>query len=543
MIALLGSGFVTLRRIIIQRADVATFDQRELAPGELVYLVNTDGSITLRVGDGIVADGRIPYDPAASRVIVRRVLDPVSEYYVEAYGGAIANADQSYQINADNVSTAGLRVVSIRDPIASVTFDKTPDTPESTAEVTAAPLDDELIAASTNVVTLTASTLTSMYISNIVVTAWSDRSAIGATNDMRETTVFTDNPTTRDNPTTLGHMQDWLAENEGKHWSLWPALNHIQMAGYALISGTNNWIIREENDGLLISAGGHRVATFSPATDTNAAPQIRDVYYDSTAQTFAMWVWSPAPATRAPEVGSVASLSSTPLVFMPYNTVSNSWPSTVALNGTNVYYIVCAAPESSRLFKVFIETATATPPTLDVRSLKIDGTSLTTLLAEKVSTNRTITINGVAGSLSSNVAWTITGEGGSATNASLLTYGTTNLTGNVALDTSDFAYDGTTLSIAPTLLPGPGCTALGTTNAFVINGSTVYYRGVMSGACTVTVSRAYASGYTYSLKIIGTNSLTLANATLLNSWTLGGTNTYVFSPSETNSWEVRGMTP
>jgi hypothetical protein len=385
MIALLGSGFVTLRRIIIQRADVATFDQRELAPGELVYLVNDDGSITLRVGDGIVAGGRIPYDPAASRIIVRRVLDPVSEYYVEAYGGAIANADQSYVINAANTSTAGLRVVSIRDPIASVTFDNTPSTfADMSANVEAAPRNDELVAASTNIVTLTATTATSMYISNLVVTAWSDRRSIGATNDMRETTVFADDPTTNANPTTLGYMKRWLSNNEGKHWSLHPALNHIQMAGYALISGTNKWIIREENDGLLISAGGHRVATYSPATDTNAAPQIRDVSYNSASNTFAMWVWSAAPATRAPEVGSVADLR-TPLVFMPYATVSNSWPATVELNGTNCYYIVCAAPESSRLFKVFVETATTTPPKLDVRALSIDGVPLASTLAGKVS--------------------------------------------------------------------------------------------------------------------------------------------------------------
>jgi hypothetical protein len=421
MIALLGSGFVTLRRIIIQRADVATFDQRELAPGELVYLVNTDGSITLRVGDGIVADGRIPYDPAASRIIVRRVLDPVSEYYIEAYGGAIANADQSYVINADNVSTAGIRIVSIRDPIASVTYDNTPSNlGDMTVDVDAAPYNDQLVDLSTNVITLTATTATSMYISNIVVTAWSDRRAIGATNDMRETTVFADSPTTRDNPTTLGYMQAWLANNEGKHWSLWPARNHIQMSGYALISGTNNWIIREEDDGLLISAGGHRVATFSPATDTNAAPQIRDVHYESTNNTFAMWVWSPAPATRAPEVGSVASLSSTPLVFMPYNTVSNSWPATVELNGTNVYYLICAAPESSRLFKVFLETAAATSPTLDVRALSIDGTPLASTLAGKVGiddlrvvnalTNGGVTINGI--SLGNGTNLTITGGSG-----------------------------------------------------------------------------------------------------------------------------------
>jgi hypothetical protein len=69
---------------------------------------------------------------------------------------------------------------------------------------------------------------------------------------------------------------------------------------------------------------------------------------------------------------------------MPYATSSNSWPATVELNGTNVYYLICAAPESSRLFKVFVETSTATPPTLDVRALSIDGVPLASTLAGKV---------------------------------------------------------------------------------------------------------------------------------------------------------------
>jgi hypothetical protein len=120
------------------------------------------------------------------------------------------------------------------------------------------------------------------------------------------------------------------------------------------------------------------------------------VYYESTNNTFAMWIWSPAPAVRAPEVGSVADFR-LPLVFMPYATISNSWPATVELNGTNVYYLVCAAPESSRLFKVFVETSTATPPTLDVRSLKIDGADLAATLAGKSTNGHIHAIEDVTG--------------------------------------------------------------------------------------------------------------------------------------------------
>jgi hypothetical protein len=376
LIAIVCSGAVTLRRIIIQRADVALLAQMDLAPGEMVWLRNTDGTVTLRVGDGIAPTGRIPIDPAASRIHTDRPLDPHTEYYIETFGGAVAAANGTYTITAAVAPTAGVRIVSIDLPLHSVAYENTAASfDDFDRQVETAPHNSQLTTLLTNVVTLTSPTKTSITISNITARGWSDRSAIGGTNDMSETTVYVGHATAPQNPLPLLQMQAWLANNEGKHWSLHPALNHIQMAGYALISGTNNWIIREENDGLLISAGGHRVATFSPAIDTNAAPEIRDVYYESTNNTFAMWVWSPAPATRAPEVGSVAD-PRTPFVFMPYATVSNSWPATVELNGTNCYYIVCAAPESSRLFKVFIESADATPPTLDVRALSIDGTPL-----------------------------------------------------------------------------------------------------------------------------------------------------------------------
>jgi len=92
-------------------------------------------------------------------------------------------------------------------------------------------------------------------------------------------------------------------------------------------------------------------------------------------------------------------------------------------------------------------------------------------------------------------------------------------------------------------IPGPGCTDLGTSNYFDVSGSTIYYRGTMSGISTATVTKAVSEGWTYALTVVGTNTLIISNATLLNTWTPGGTNTYVFTPSTTNAWEVRGMTP
>lgn len=91
--------------------------------------------------------------------------------------------------------------------------------------------------------------------------------------------------------------------------------------------------------------------------------------------------------------------------------------------------------------------------------------------------------------------------------------------------------------------PLPGCLPLGTNTAFSITGTHSYYSATMAGVSTVTVTRAASSGFTYCLSIIGTNALILANANTLNTWTLGGTNTYIFSPTCAGTWVSRGMTP
>ena len=74
-IMLLCSGAVTIQRIVLQRADPFALATRSLQPGEMVWLRNADGTVSLRLGDGISSQGRIPVDPAASRVNVDRPLD------------------------------------------------------------------------------------------------------------------------------------------------------------------------------------------------------------------------------------------------------------------------------------------------------------------------------------------------------------------------------------------------------------------------------------------------------------------------------------
>ena len=378
-LVILCSGAVTLKRIVIQRADIAALASRGLQAGEMVYLVNDDGSVTLRIGDGETVYGRTPTDPAAVRVAAQRVLDPLTDYYVETYGGATANANGSYSIGVAAIAaTGGVRVVVINPDtsLSAVSFDTAfmgdtdPQTPP-TAYVLKSP--DEFVSTTTNSVTITAGASGSEWIlfSNLVVSAWVDRTPMGATNDFRQSLVHVADATLASSPTTFGQMQAWLDNNEGKHWSLWPALGHVYLAGYQLISGTNSWTIGSHSNNLVIAHAGHRIATFSEATDTNACPSILSAI-KNTNGTFSIWVAASPVSTRAPEVASTVSIIP-PVVWLPYATSSNSWPSTVSLNGTNCYYLVCPSPEASRFFRVFIERATTTPSALSVRSLKIDG--------------------------------------------------------------------------------------------------------------------------------------------------------------------------
>jgi molybdopterin-guanine dinucleotide biosynthesis protein len=221
---------------------------------------------------------------------------------------------------------------------------------------------------------------------------------------MRNTLVQVADATAASSPTTLGQMQAWLSNNEGRHWSLWPALGHVDLAGYDIISGTNDWTIGESGQDLVIANAGHTLATFTRAADTNAAPQILQATYADGA--LAMWVYADAPATRAPEVASCASLVP-PVAWLPTATVSNTWPSTVDLNGTNCYYIVCAAPESSRLYRVFVERATTVPPTLTVRAIAGSGSGLTDIPISGV-TGLQSALTGKLLSISTNGNYTIT---------------------------------------------------------------------------------------------------------------------------------------
>jgi hypothetical protein len=314
-------------------------------------------------------------------------------------------------------------------------------------------------------------------------------------------------------------MQAWLANNEGKHWSYWPALGHIDIAGHQLISGTNHWTIGELGNTLTIANRGHRIATFTQATDTNAAPSILAAIYNTNA-TFSIWIDASTAATRAPEVGSVISLTP-PVAWLPYATSSNSWPSTVSRNGTNCYYLVCPAPDASRYFRVFFERATTTPPTLDVRALSIDGVPLASTLDGKLGTNDPAFLGAVAHTNRTDNPHAVTPA----------------QIGAVSNTPAGIAAAG---GLVTNSISGPGCTYLGTSQAVTLTGATTSYRAEPAGVYTVSVAQA-ASRYTYALEIVSTNPCTLAaGLNLQGSWTITGTNILAIVPCTGTLWRVYG---
>jgi hypothetical protein len=169
-------------------------------------------------------------------------------------------------------------------------------------------------------------------------------------------------------------MQTWLANNEGKHWSIWPAIHNVFLGGHSIIfGGTKGWNMGPDTTGdFQITRDGLAVMKITGGTTTNAADAVRIIKAEfGPTGYFDLYVWTRSTPTRAPVIASLTNLSTS--VWLPYAAYSNSYPSTVAVNSTNTYFIRCASPEASRFFKAFAELSGDTPPSMDVRTLKIDG--------------------------------------------------------------------------------------------------------------------------------------------------------------------------
>jgi hypothetical protein len=151
-------------------------------------------------------------------------------------------------------------------------------------------------------------------------------------------------------------------------------MHNVFLAGHSIIfGGLKNWNMGPDTTGdLQITRDGLAVMTISGGTTTNAADAVKIIKASmAVSGYFDMYVWTRSVPTRAPVIASITNLMTS--VWLPYAAYSNSYPSTVAVNGTNTYFIRCAAPEASRCFKAFAALPGDTPPSLDVRSLKIDG--------------------------------------------------------------------------------------------------------------------------------------------------------------------------
>jgi hypothetical protein len=91
-------------------------------------------------------------------------------------------------------------------------------------------------------------------------------------------------------------------------------------------------------------------------------------------------------------------------------------------------------------------------------------------------------------------------------------------------------------------IPASGCTDLGTAVNLVLSGATVAYVANPTGVYTVSVTKASASGYVYTLTTFSTNAYTLASGLqLYGSHTIGATNEFVFIPQTNSVYKVRAQ--
>jgi hypothetical protein len=386
LICIVCGGAIRIGPTILQRFSWSMLQARTLAPGELAYIINADGTASLRLGDGVATAGLPLVDPASVRVSAQHLLDPLSDYYVDPSGGVTVNPDNSYTFTPAAIAATGtLRIVSqdSRKLISRVTFDAiviNDSLLPKTSHVRSYPSNVNLVNAATNIVTIIATDSNggaeTQIISNLAVYAWVDRSAIGSTNDYTQTTVLTKSAVNTASPTTLGQMQHWLANNEGKHWSLWPAMHNIALAGHSILfGGLKSWNMGPDSTGdLRFTRDGLSVVTISGGTTTNAADAVAIIKCNFTNSVyFDVYVWTRSVPTSAPVIASITNFATD--AWMPYTAFSNSYPTTVSVNGTNTYLIRLSSPDSSRFFKAFAALPGDTAPSVDVASLKIAGTS------------------------------------------------------------------------------------------------------------------------------------------------------------------------
>lgn len=378
---LCSAAAVKIGPILIQRATWDMLEQVRLAPGELVYVVNPDNTVTLRLGDGEATYGLQPVDPAAIRVAAKRPLDR-SEYYVETFGGAVARIDGSYYWDSAAVTaTGGIRVVTqnAAATLASVSYGQqtgwsgdqhVPQRIHLTRNI----VDGGFVTLATNALTISAigENTTFAVVSNISVSVWTDRQPIGSVWDTSQTTLLTATATNAASPTTLGQMSAWLANNEGRHWSLYAAAADVFVGGYRLVlDSAKRWTLGHDagSDNLLLLRGGGFVArTYgSSAGSTNGWCRIHAVSF--TTNVMSLYV----ATSSAPAVAPTASFSPDLNLWSLAPALAQSYTNTVTIDGLACYRIDVAASESSGFYRADAEFDDTTPPGVEVRSLMVDG--------------------------------------------------------------------------------------------------------------------------------------------------------------------------
>ena len=380
-------GAVKIGPIILQRTNWQMLGAVRLAAGELAYIVNADGSCTLRLGDSDSPYGLPVVDPSAVRIASQRLLDPISDYYVETVRGATALPDGTYAIGVAAVAaTGGLHIVSQdkRTMMSTISYTMVPQDNgfmPSSVTTTWKPRSwgsDPLV--QTNEIYLLAqSSLVNGHwatIQDLQVWAWDDTTPRGSSADMREINVTVSDATADQQPTSLRQMQNWLRNNEGQHWSLHQAIADVFINGKKLVlDAARRWSVYVSGDNTCeLEYSGTFVARTFLGGGEAGSNWCHIVAATVTTNVMTMHIATALATSIAPTIQTMSDMGG---VWQSCSILTSSWPNRVSITtnkGTfDAYKIEVSAAAKSGVFKATVEFSGESLSGVEVRSLKIDG--------------------------------------------------------------------------------------------------------------------------------------------------------------------------
>lgn len=228
-------------RVRLQNMTSVETSDTVLDQGEVVYLDDelTEGSMTLRVGDGVTPGGRLVSNPFSLRVPYERLLRR-SEYTILPWGNAIYSNGVWSLINdrwdsiMDAANTGGISIAT-SEYISRVTGDLHASCVYFEKDVKLNTRIDQAVhnlnyaAREIDVLPFIQSHFYCL-ISNLQVYAWVGQELLGRTNDARGAALLIDAPTSAASAIPLSWFNSTMAGRYAADWSSYSATSTVDLA-------------------------------------------------------------------------------------------------------------------------------------------------------------------------------------------------------------------------------------------------------------------------------------------------------------------------